>query len=146
MSDSLPDAGRARLDEAYRTTCYRVQAPAGAIDLRIGIASAALDALLGELGAAGWAIVTAWNPHSVPQGTAANEAAQARLASELAAQGYRCLPGCNLAGDGNWPPEPSLFIAAMTPAAAARIAAAYGQNAVVVGERYGAPQLLWCRE
>lgn len=145
MSAARFAAERARLESAYRATRYRVQLSAGAIDLCIGEPSPALDALLGELGAADWAIVTACNPQSVRSDAAANAAAQARLAAELGAQGYRCLPGCNLAADGSWPAEASFFVVGITPAAAVDIGAACGQNAVVVGERGGAPRLLWCR-
>lgn len=137
---------RARLAQAYRATTYRVHAPGGDIDLRLGAASATLELLLKEAGATCWAIVTAWNPQSHAQDDATNAAAQAELERRLALAGYRCLPGENLADDGGWPPEPTRFVFGMTAEAAQEWGSSFGQHAVVVGTGTGAPQLLWCVE
>lgn len=141
-----PDGARARLAQAYRATTYRVHAPGGDLDLRLGAASAALEGLLQEAGAVCWAIVTAWNPQSHAQDAATNAAAQAELERRLAQAGYRSLPGENIADDGGWPPEPTRFVFGMTAEAAQECGRSFGQHAVVVGSGAGAPQLLWCEE
>ncbi len=134
----------AALAEAYRATTYRVHAPGGAIDLRVGQASPALDGLLIEQGAACWAIVTAWNPQSRPQCESENTAAQAALERQLAQAGYRCLPAENIADDGLWPAEPGCFIFGMTRDAAVACGKAFAQRAVLVSGVSGVPELAWC--
>lgn len=141
-----PDGERARLTQAYHATTYRVHAPGGGIDLRLGAASAALEGLLKAAGARYWAIVTACNPQSQAQDEATNAAAQAELERRLAQAGYCSFPGENIADDGGWPPEPTRFVFGMTAEAAQECGRIFGQNAVVVGRGAGAPQLLWCEE
>jgi hypothetical protein len=144
MSSPLPAAGRARLEAAYRATTYRIHAPQGDIDLRIGEASPALDALLRETGTDCWAIVTAWNPRSQAQDSATNAAAQTRLQGWLSGQGYRWLAGENLADAGDWPAEPTCWVAGMPADLARECGAQYGQAAIVYGVREGAASIGWC--
>lgn len=140
----LPAAERARLEAAYRATTYRIHAPQGDIDLRIGDASPALDALLREMGADCWAIITAWNPGSKIQDAATNAAAQARLEELLSGNGFRWLPGENLAEAGDWPAEPTCLVFGMAVSAAQNCGRCFGQCAMIAGLVDGAPQLVWC--
>ena len=139
----LPAAERARLEAAYRATTYRIHAPQGDIDLRIGVASPALAALLREEGSDCWAIITAWNPGSKLQDAATNAAAQARLQEWLSGEGYRCLPGENCA-DADWSAEPTCFVFGISEAAARTGGSRFGQNAVLRGGVETAPTLVWC--
>ncbi len=141
---ALPAAERARLEAAYRATTYRIHAPQGDIDLRIGGASPALDALLREMGADCWAIISAWNPGSKMQGAATNAAAQACLQEWLSGEGYRWLPGENCADAGGWPAEPTCFVFGISEAAARNGGSRFGQNAVLAGGAGTAPELVWC--
>jgi hypothetical protein len=142
--------GRARLARAYHATTYRVHAPGGDLDLRIGAPSATLEVLLKKSGAMCWAIVTAWNPQlhaqSLAQDAATNALAQAELERRLAQAGYRSLPGENIADDGGWSPEPTRFVFGMMAETAQEFGRSFGQNAVVVGSGAGVPKLLWCAE
>ncbi|MCK6406266.1 MAG: DUF3293 domain-containing protein [Rhodocyclaceae bacterium] len=141
---ALPAAERARLEAAYRATTYRIHAPQGDIDLRIGGASPALDALLREEGIYCWAIITAWNPGSKLLDAAANAAAQARLQEWLSGKGYRWLPGENLADVGGWVAEPTTLVFGMVAADARSCGWHFGQVAVVTGAVQMAPQIVWC--
>ncbi len=141
---ALPAAERARLEQAYRATTYRVNAPSGDIDLRLGEPSPALAALLSEAGVVHWAIVTAWNPASRLRDTAANEAARARLHEWLSGKGYCWLPGANCANAGDWPPEVSCVVLGMPEAAALQCGSEFGQIAVVTGDGEAIPRLNWC--
>ena len=142
---ALAAAERARLEQAYRATTYRIHTPQGDIDLRVGEPSPALAALLREAGTGSWAIMTAWNPASQPQDDAANAEAQARLQHWLDAQGYRWLKGENRADAGDWPPETSCVVLGLPADAALECGRAFGQNAVVTGDGAAVPQLVWCR-
>lgn len=140
----LAAAERARLEKAYRATTYRIHAPQGDIDLRIGEASPALDSLLQQMGADCWAIITAWNPRSTLQAAATNAAAQARLAEWLSGNGFRWLPGKSLADAWDWPAEPTCFVFGMAVSAAQNCGRHFGQYAVIAGLVERAPQIVWC--
>lgn len=141
---ALPAAERARLEAAYRATTYRIHAPRGDIDLRIGEASPALAALLHEAGADCWAIISACNPRSIHRDDATNSAAQSELTDCIALSGHRGLSGENVADDSNWLPEASCCVFGMTAARAREYGKRFAQHAVVVGGDTGIPQLLWC--
>ena len=142
---ALPEAERARLEAAYRATTYRVFAPEGVIDLRIGQASPALAALLREGDVGVWAILSACNPRSIQQNEAANHTSQAQLEVWLSERGYRWLPGANVADAGDWPAEASCFVLDMPESAALERGVSLLQNAVVTGDCDALPRLLWCR-
>ena len=143
---ALAAAERARLEQAYRATTYRIHTPQGDIDLRIGEPSPALAALLRETGTGNWAIMTAWNPASQQQNDAANAEAQACLQQWLSGNGYRWLPGENCADAGDWPAEPSCFVFGITEAAALIDGSRFGQTAVVTGGEEAVPKLVWCSD
>lgn len=144
MSAGRADAERTRLEAAYRATTYRIFAPAGPIDLRIGEFSPALAALLRDAGVDCWAIVTAWNPGSSVQDLAVNAAAQLRLQEWLSGNGYRWLPGENRAEAGGWPPEATCFVFGISEAAARTCACLFQQNALVASSGEVGSQLVWC--
>lgn len=115
--------------EAYHATGYIVL-PDG-IAVRIGSVSADLDRLMGRIGACSAVFVTAWNPASRPTGPAANAAAEAALAREVAARGWRALPQEGRGDAGDWPPEPGLLVLDIDRETALDLALRFGQNAVV---------------
>jgi len=133
---------RARLEQVYLDTVYRVSGPFCVLDLRIGVRSPALDRLLHRLGVRDWVFVTAWNPSSRAQPGWRNRARQARLARALRGL-HICLPGLGLPRDSRWQPEHSLFAAPVSAGRARRLGRRFGQNAVVAGRRGQPPALLW---
>lgn len=139
-------ARRKALEPAYRRTVYRVFAPGGAIDLRVGYRCPALDRLLAATGCTRWAFLTAWNPLSRPLPVWSNATRSRRLARALHGLGYRFLPGLGIPQEPGWRPEVSLLVLGMPAARALRIARRFGQNAIVAGRRGGRAQLLWCED
>ena len=137
---------RSRLEAAYRATTYRVRAPAGAIDVRIGASAPALDALdalLEAHGADTWIIITAANPASECLPAATNAARQAALQDELLAAGYPILPSDAIADAGDWPVESGFLVIGLNAAGAEPIARRWGQLAIVIGRRAEPASLHW---
>lgn len=132
----MNDAERERLMKAYRATRYviRPHAFTGGREwvLRVDARHAELDAALSAQGHEAWAFLTAWNPGSQRQDKDANDEAQRRLKSELAAGGWRGVEAVGVAEDGGWS-EDSLFVPGLPRAEAERLGRAYGQVAVLVG-------------
>lgn len=131
-------------ERAYRGTTYVVDAPEGAIGIRIGEPCPALDGLLAQLGVACWAFVTAWNPQSEILSSKINELNNNRLRAELFAAGYRLFGGRGLPDAGGWLAEESVLVAGLDAQAAVALGARYGQLAVVTGNAGECAVLRWC--
>ncbi len=134
----------ALLARAYLSTTYRVDAPAGPIELRIGQASGALDRLLRQRGVRTWAFVTACNPYSLRLPDWRNLVRQRRLRTLCRQLGFSALPGAGVGDVPGWPPEPSLLVLGIARARARRLARLFAQNAIVAGRRGRVPELVWC--
>lgn len=129
---------------AYRATAFRVDAPGGGFDLRIGAHAPELDALLDLAGARCWAYVTAHNPGGRLRDAAANEADQRRLVERVRHTGLTAIVGRGIGADGAWPPEESLLILDLARDAAIALAREFGQEALVAGDRGGVAELVFC--
>jgi hypothetical protein len=127
------------LARAYQATHYVVEAQGGAFTLRVGAESAELGALMRARGIEGAAYLTAYNPWSLPRGTAENDAAQRALEAGLAALGCTLLPGAGHDPSGHWPPEPSVLALGLSLERAIDAARRWGQNAFVWIDRAGEP-------
>jgi len=126
----MHDARRRALLDAYLTTRYVAYDGAVAVQCRVGEHAPAMDALLERHGASGGIFVTAWNPRSVAQPAATNEAAHRRLTAEITRLGLRALPHRGFGADPAWEPEEGLFVLGLAIAPALDLAAAFGQNAI----------------
>jgi hypothetical protein len=133
---------RACLDAAYRASTYFVDGPAGRFALRVGQASAELDALAAAHKVITWAYVTAYNPGSIALPREQNEQRQRGLKKIVAEAGYPFYNGEGK-GDADWPAEPSLLVLGISQADAAALAHKFGQAAVLFGERGGHARLMW---
>jgi hypothetical protein len=131
------------LAAAYRAAVYRVETPAGAVDLRIGEGSPGLDRALAAQGERSWAYLTATNPGSRPLPEPENVRRMARLDAELARRGLAAWRGASRDPAGVWPAEPSRLILGIDEGAARALAGSFGQAAFVAGEIGGAPRLVW---
>jgi hypothetical protein len=129
------------LRKAYLQTQYVVRAPQGVHSLRIGALHAAFDAELEAAGAQCWAVITAWNPGSRLRPAEENATAQSALLQAICDVGLVAWAAEGKADGGGWREE-SACILGMEPAAAVALGRKFGQLAVVVGLRNGAPQLL----
>jgi hypothetical protein len=138
-------ADRRAIHDAYRRTTYRATLPSGErIEIRIGEACAALDALLRARGAASWAFVTASNPHATRLGEAENTTRHDRLERALAQ--YACFEGESIAYDAAWPPERSLLAIGIAEDEALRIARRFDQEAIVAGALGQPARLVFCAD
>ena len=137
----MPDV---ELLRAWCHTTYRVDAPDGPIDLRIGEPSAELDRLLLEHDADAWAFITASNPRSQQLSDADNARRNRELLSNVEAAGYVTFSGRGIGCDESWPPEDSLLVVGMTESAALQCARQFEQHAIVCGDRGGPARLSFC--
>jgi hypothetical protein len=133
------------LDAAFRATTYRVF-PAGEppIDIRIGVASERLDALLAAQCGDTWAFITAWNPGAQPLPARENAARHAELLALLCERGLRTLQGSGIPSEPGWTAEESVLVVGIGKAEAIAIARRFGQVAVVTGARGAAAELVYC--
>jgi hypothetical protein len=129
------------LRKAYFQTAYVVRAPQGVHALRIGASHPAFDAELEAAGAHCWAVVTAWNPGSLPRTAEANAAAQGALVKAVVELGLSAWAAEGKADAGGWREE-SLCILDLETAGAVALGRRFGQLAVVVGRRSAAAQLV----
>lgn len=135
-SSALPAA----LIAAYRESVYRVLEPA--ISLRIGLRSAALDALLDAQGVRDAAVITAWNPYGEVLPAAENEARQSALMAELTAARLPFLPAVGKGTDWS---EPSLLVLGAGRPRCIALGRAHRQNAIVHCERGQPAELVLLR-
>lgn len=133
------------LEAAYLATTYRVLLPDGQCDLRPGVRLAKFGNWLANSGAVTFAVVTAHNPASRRIAPAANERLQSALRAELAAAGWVFFPAENRPDDVHWPVEESCCVIDISLSSACKLAAKYGQKAIVFGGPDGLPLLHWIK-
>jgi hypothetical protein len=139
MTSSFAD-----LRAAYEATSYVVHAsPVGGFTIRCGAVSPALDALLAAAATDTWAFITAHNPGSRRLDDAENRHRHAALVEEVRRRGLVWYDGAGAGNDGVWPAEESVLVPGLDEAAAVALGRAFGQLAVVVGERGGPARLAW---
>jgi hypothetical protein len=136
-------AVRAELLAAYRRTIYRVLAPAGPVDLRVGEPAPALDALLAARGATRWGWLTSVNPRSTRLADEANRERLAALRTLLAERGIPFVDGVALDPEGVWPEEPSVLLLDPPAGALAELARRFAQHAWLEGETDAPVRLVW---
>ncbi len=128
------------LHSAYSAAHYRVFADPPFV-LRAGERSPELDALLASHAADTWAFITAWNPGSVVHSDAENATRMGRLRRTLS--GLTTYDGVGVDPAGEWPGEASVLVIGIPREEAVRVAAAFGQNAILAGTRGGPAELVW---
>lgn len=129
-----------QLIEAYEDADYVVFAEPDLV-LKIGEASARLDALLQSEHSNTAAFVTAANPRSERKPPAENAGALAVLDQLVQAAGYPWRAGEGREPDGNWR-EASRLVIGITRANAEALGRLFGQNAIVFIEKGSAPELV----
>jgi hypothetical protein len=130
----------ATLDD-YHAAIYRIDAHPD-IDMKIGVANAAAASLLEEHGVAHAVFVTAFNPFGRVLAPEENAARQRTLAGRIARMELTALPGAGIDPKNIWLAEASLLVLGATRETADALLTEFGQNAVVIVDRAGVPQLL----
>lgn len=120
----------ADLLDAYRTTRFIAYDEGTPVVARIGEHVPEIDALLRRLDARSGAFITAWNPRSIVQPRALNDAAAARLAQRVTAEGFHALPHRGVSADPAWQAEEGLLVLDIDFDYAIRMATDFGQNAI----------------
>lgn len=120
-----------RLLHIYKNTEYRVFEPAMVI--RIGQRCFRLEKLLELDGARKWAFITPWNPYSQQLPPSENHERFEAMKKKL--EKYTTFEGEGAGTDPQWQPERSLLILGIAQVEAESIGRAFGQNAIVCGEK-----------
>ncbi|MGE3476278.1 MAG: DUF3293 domain-containing protein [Rhodospirillaceae bacterium] len=128
---------------AYRAAIYEVDADGEALAFHVDQPSAALDALLAAHGAAEAVLITAYNPRSKIQSEEQNAVAHGALIEAVRGAGKRGVLARARDPDGNGPAEAGLFVFDLSRDDGLALARRFGQYAIVVVERGGAPALVF---
>src|ERR1700743_173316 len=128
---------RSTLEAAYLATTFRVEAPNGNIDIRVGPTQQKIDALLVQVRATEWAYVTAWNPGSRRERADQNTFAQDELLRLVRDRGFVFYEGLGIPDLEGWAPERSAWIAGIGRREAIELGRQFGQNAIVIGSLGG---------
>lgn len=115
--------------EAYKATCYEIIQPK--IAIFIGQENETLQIFLKENEFINWCFITAWNPYSNALSLEENSALNESLRLDL--KDYKILEAQGKDTIGNWPPEPSFFVANISEDQAIALGKKYQQNAIVYG-------------
>jgi len=140
--DDFPPHIDQRLWEAYLSTTYRIL-PA-AIDLRIGQANHHLNEMLIDNNAFSWAFITACNPRSLRLSANENQKRHLQLQQQLDTLAFSYCEGLGIGNGSDWAPEISWFIMGIGRKRAIEIGKEWEQNAIVIGQLGGVPQLKLC--
>jgi hypothetical protein len=125
------------LINAYNTTEYKVYSPA--IVIKIGTSNQELNDLLISFNATTWAYITAFNPFSKILTKAENLKRHEELKVKI--ENYKFFEGEGVGEDKAWEPELSLLIIGIPINESIEIGKFYEQNAIVIGEINGVPEL-----
>jgi len=131
------------IEQAFNQAIYRVDAPGGAIRLRVGrrAGAARLRARLPAHGD-GW-VITPCNPRAKRMPRPINDRRLDALHALLARQRRPWLSACNLEPHGDWPDEPGAYIYRIPAPVARSIAVRFGQAALLRVPRHKPPELVW---
>lgn len=121
------------LDAAYRATTYFAEFGHGRVAIRIDRRSPALDRQLLTSGCTDWAFVSACNPGSQPLPEKQNHDRHAQLIKTVSTMGFIWHNGQGVPDQPGWQPEPSMLILGIQPEQALKLAASFGQKAIVAG-------------
>lgn len=133
--DTPARARIAGLLDAYLAADYRWERDGRWRHLRIGQRAPELDAAFPA--SARYALLSAWNPQSIPCDEADNRRADEALRAWLAAQGHRCRAAFASARDRSWR-EPGWLVLDLAPDALDGLACRFGQLGTL-GWRRGEP-------
>jgi len=135
LNESKPNPD---LFTAYQNTLYIVYGLKKPIS--IGVDNQEVKDFLKNHNCTTWAFITAYNPMS--EQLSEKENAERNALLETLIQKYTYLKGEGKAIAGDWPPEPSYFIAGITKKDSIVLARKFLQRAIVYGTIKSVPQLI----
>lgn len=127
MSQRVPSPEPRRIEalvRAYLAADYGWRAGDAWSPLRIGTRATALEARFPQ--ARCFAVITAWDPQSIPRAEALNRAADAELQAALRDAGVDIVPACSASPDGQWR-EPGWLVCDLPVEALDALARRHGQ-------------------
>ena len=130
--------------KAYRATSYWVKDRDQHFSIRIGEASEDLEQLLTAHDSTNWAYITASNPRSEMLTAEENAARNDQLMDHVKQAGRLYFRGEGIGNDPTWPPEASILIVGMDKDEALELGREFGQNAIVIGRKGQAAELVDC--
>jgi len=86
-----------------------------------------------------WAYITAYNPYS--KSLSKDESFKRHEQLKQKVNGYTFFEGAGVGEDTNWEPETSLLVIGILKKESIEIGKYFEQNAILVGEIYGLPEL-----
>jgi hypothetical protein len=125
------------LINAYTNTEYKVYNPPMVI--KIGIKNQELNNLVHTLNKTTWAYITAFNPFSKSLSKEENLKRHKELKDKIAS--YKFFEGEGVGEDKTWEPEISFLVVGISPEEAIAIGNFFEQNAIVMGDINGVPEL-----
>ena len=102
-----------------------------------------LERQLEDYGIQRYAFITAWNPGSQPLDQWHNRWRNLSLELELHPQCRLIRRGLGIGTNDNWMPEESFWALDISMEKAVELGRQFGQNAIVVWQKEGVPQLWW---
>ena len=132
------------LEAAFRATRYVIDAPRGAIELRIGGPGPSTSE--GRPLSERWAYITADNPGATQCDERENELRRTTLEAELAAGGWQRYRGRSIADSGAWPIEHGWLVLDIPLADALELGRRYEQVAILAGAAASEVRLVECSE
>lgn len=129
------------LIRAYENAIYEIDAT-HRITLKVSEYSHSLEELHKEHQCRTSALITACNPRNQVLSAAENDTRMLALSEAVEKLGCRHLPAVGRDPSGNWPDEPSLWIAGLTKNEAGNLARGFEQNGFLWMDENATPQLI----
>lgn len=129
--------------DSYKKTHFSVNGPTGTFILRTDCYSAELEASHKRNYVRTSAYITAHNPASEPQTDIWNSDAQKAMEAEVAASGFKTVPGSGIDPNNEWPAEPSILILGIDKDDALDLGKRFGQNALLFSASDAIPTLIF---
>ncbi|EDM28285.1 hypothetical protein LNTAR_10231 [Lentisphaera araneosa HTCC2155] len=133
--------------ENYLKAEYQVFDKELTTSIKIGINNPQLNSFLKASNHNTWAFITAWNPYSLNETTdTENHSRNQTLLEDLNVQDIQVISGKGIDPSGEYSGEDSFLITGISRDDAIQLGQKYQQNAIVFGEIYKNPELIWTRD
>ena len=144
----MKDSVKARWEEVYRKTEYKVLFDSGTLTFKIGEHNPATEAILRkETGLQReWFIITPCNPRSEQARDELNLFYFNELRYEVESRSGQWIKTLNRDPTGDWPDEPGFLVIDADRLWVMKLGERFYQNAIVTAKLGEAPRLLWLQD